>query len=269
MKKKQITLSKKIGEIKKLKKLFQKVCILLNDPVEMKDKALSNKAFKQACDIVQERMLNRSKQCIGPGSRPLLHRDPLHTPERRLQAEDEQLRMAESIYRRKDQNYAKAVDQRHAEITNLLTEIENCYYFLQDTFKTCPFVKGTLLEGNFEYFRKYYKSINKQCFVSEITGVLEKLNNIQYALERELQPETNRKQEAVILTEDQIELLNWFNDIFPESNFITKYSKRSTKTNYKNAHVLEQHGFIRRPEGKTKGYVITNSGREYINQYYP
>lgn len=270
MKKKQITLSKKIGEIKKLKKLFRKVCILLNDPIEMKDKALSNEAFKQACDIVQERMLNWSKQCIGSGSRPLLHRSPLHTiDEQRKGVEDAQLREAEKIYRSKNPVYAKAVDQHQAEITKLLTEIENCRYFLQDTFQKLPWIKDTLLAGNFEYFRKYYKSINKQWFVGEITGVLEKLNNIQYALERELQPETNHKLEAVTLTEDQVELLNWFNDISPESNFITKYSKRSTKTNYNNARVLEQHSFIQRPERKTKGYVITNSGREYMNQYYP
>lgn len=270
MKKKQTTLSKKIGEIKKLKKLFQKVCSLLNDPIEMKDKALSSEAYKQACDIIQERMLNRSKQCIGFGSRPLLHRSPLHTiDEQRKGVEDAQLREAEKIYRSRDPVYAKAVDQYHAEITNLLTKIENCRYFLNDTFQTYPWVKDTLLAGNFEYFRKYYKSINKRWFVGEISEILEKLDKIQYALEREQQPETNRKRKVVTLTEDQIELLNWFNDIFPESNFITKYSKRSTKTNYNNAHVLKHHGFIQRPEGKTKGYFITNSGREYMNQNYP
>ena len=267
---KQKTILKKINEIKKLKKLFQKVCNLLNDPIEMKDTALRNEAYHEACSNIQERMLNRSKQCIGFGSRPLLHRSPLHTiDEQRKWVEDAQLREAEKIYRSKDPVYAKAVDQYQAEITNLLTEIENCYYFLQDTFQAYPWIKYTLLAGNFEYFRKYYESINKRWFVGEITGVLENLDSIQYALERELQPETNHKLEAVTLTEDQVELLNWFNDIFPESNFITKYSKRSTKTNYKNARVLKQHDFIQRPEGKTKGYVITNSGREYMNRYYP
>lgn len=266
---KQKTILKKINEIKKLKKLFQKVCNFLNDPIEMKDTALQNEAYHEACSNIQERVLNRSKQCLGFSSRPLLHRNSSAIDEQRERIEDGELREAEKIYRRKDPAYAKDVDRQQAEITNLLIEIEKCRYFLQDTFQAYPWIKGTLLAGNFEYFRKYYKSINKQWFVGEITGVLEKLNNIQYALERELQPETNHKLEAVTLTEDQIELLNWFSDIFPASNFITKYPKRSTKTNYKNVHVLEQHDFIRHPEGKTKGYVITNSGREYMNQYYP
>ena len=269
MKKKQITLSKKIGEIKKLKKLFQKVCNLLNDPIEMKDTALRNEAYHEACSNIQERMLNRSKQCLGFSSRPLLHRNSSAIDEQRERIGNVELREAEKIYRRKDPVYAKAVDQYQAEITNLLIEIEKCRYFLQDTFQKLPWIKDTLLAGDFEYFRKNYKDLNKPWFVGEISEILEKLDKIQYSLEREQKPETNQKREAVTLTEDQIELLNWFNDIFPESNFITKYPKRSTKTNYKNVNVLKQHDFIRHPEGKTKGYVITNSGREYMNQYYP
>jgi len=266
---KQKTILKKINEIKKLKKLFQKVCNLLNDPIEMKDTALRNEAYHEACSNIQERVLNRSKQCLGFSSRPLLHRNSSAIDEQRERIGDVELREAEEIYRRKDPAYAKDVDRQQAEITNLLIEIEKCRYFLQDTFQAYPWIKGTLLAGDFEYYRKYYKDLNKPWFVGEISEILEKLDKIQYALEREQQPETNPKREAVTLTEDQIELLNWFNDIFPESNFITKYPKRSTKTNYKNAHVLKQHDFIRRPEGKTKGYVITDMGQEYMNRYYP
>ena len=269
MKKKQITLSKKIGEIKKLKKLFQKVCNLLNDPIEMKDTALRNEAYHEACSNIQERMLNRSKQCLGFSSRPVLHRNSSAIDEQRERIGNVELREAEKIYRRKDPVYAKAVDQYQAEITNLLIEIEKCRYFLQDTFQAYTWIKYTLLAGDFEYFRKNYTDLNKQWFVGEISEILEKLDKIQYSLEREQKPETNQKREAVTLTEDQIELLNWFNDIFPESNFITKYPKRSTKTNYKTVNVLKQHAFIRHHEGKTKDYVITNSGREYMNQYYP
>ncbi|MBW7988681.1 MAG: hypothetical protein FVQ84_01480 [Planctomycetes bacterium] len=195
MKKKQITLSKKIGEIKKLKKLFQKVCNLLNDPIEMKDTALRNEAYHEACSNIQERMLNRSKQCLGFSSRPLLHRNSSAIDEQRERIGDVELREAEKIYRRKDPVYAKAVDQYQAEITNLLTEIENCRYFLQDTFQAYPWIKGTLLAGDFEYFRKYYKDLNKPCFVGEITEILEKLNRIQYALERERESETQTEQQ--------------------------------------------------------------------------
>jgi len=186
---KQKTILKKINEIKKLKKLFQKVCNLLNDPIEMKDTALRNEAYHEACSNIQERMLNRSKQCLGFSSRPLLHRNSSAIDEQRERIGDGELREAEKIYRRKDPVYAKAVDQHHAEITKLLTEIENCRYFLQDTFQKLPWIKDTLLAGDFEYFRKYYKDLNKPWFVGEISEILEKLDKIQYALEREQKPE--------------------------------------------------------------------------------
>ena len=186
---KQKTILKKINEIKKLKKLFQKVCNLLNDPIEMKDTALRNEAYHEACSNIQERMLNRSKQCLGFSSRPLLHRNSSAIDEQRERIGDGELREAEKIYRRKDPAYAKDVDRQHAEITNLLIEIEKCRYFLQDTFQAYSWIKGTLLAGDFEYFRKCYKDLNKPWFVGEISEILEKLDKIQYALEREQQPE--------------------------------------------------------------------------------
>ena len=184
---KQKTILKKINEIKKLKKLFQKVCNLLNDPIEMKDTALRNEAYHEACSNIKERMLNRSKQCLGFSSRPLLHRNSSAIDEQRERIGDAELREAEKIYRRKDPAYAKDVDRQHTEITNLLIEIEKCRYFLQDTFQAYPWIKDTLLAGDFEYFRKYYKDLNKPWFVGEISEILEKLDKIQYALEREQQ----------------------------------------------------------------------------------
>jgi len=78
----------------------------------------------------------------------------------------------------------------------------------------------------------------------------------------------NLKQNVTNLSEDQVDLLNWFNDEFPAICLVPKYGKRSGKTNYRNAHILEGHGFIQRPAGKQKGYVITENGREYISEHY-
>ncbi len=180
----------KIREVEKLKGLYQKVIKLLNDPIKMMDKALSLEAFHKACDVVHKRLLNRGEQCIGRGS-ILLHRDPLYTTdERRKWIEDEQLRQAELIYRSKDPVYTKAVDGQRAEIKSLLSEIEKCHYSLYEAFQVYPWTKDTLLAGNFEYFSKNYKSINKSWFVGEISEVIEILDKVQYALEREQKVDT-------------------------------------------------------------------------------
>lgn len=78
----------------------------------------------------------------------------------------------------------------------------------------------------------------------------------------------SKTKNVINLVEEQLKLLNWFNDMFPEICFIPKYPKLSPKTNYKNAKLLAGYGFIQRPKGKSRGYVITDKGKEYINTYY-
>ena len=63
-------------------------------------------------------------------------------------------------------------------------------------------------------------------------------------------------------------MLNWFNEKFPEITYVTKYPKRTEKTNRKNATHLEEIGFISRPNGKKRGHIITAKGKEYLYEYY-
>lgn len=70
------------------------------------------------------------------------------------------------------------------------------------------------------------------------------------------------------LTEDQVELLNWFNDNHPQICKISHYSKRSDKTNRNNANHLKELGLLELPEGKRYGLVITEAGRKYIDTHF-
>jgi hypothetical protein len=74
--------------------------------------------------------------------------------------------------------------------------------------------------------------------------------------------------DAIHLEEDQVQLLNWFNDQYPSICFVKRYSKRDEKTNYKNAKYLEKKGLLKRPANKKRGYIITDMGRQHIEQYY-
>ena len=80
------------------------------------------------------------------------------------------------------------------------------------------------------------------------------------------------KQEVITLTKAQGEMLDWFNEIFPQIGFATNGPPdsrgRSPKTNRESAKVLESYGLIQRPEGKTKGHIITDKGKEYFNKHY-
>jgi len=80
------------------------------------------------------------------------------------------------------------------------------------------------------------------------------------------------KQEVITLTKAQVEMLDWFNEIFPQIDFATNgppdSRRRSPKTNQESAKVLESYGLIQRPEGKTKGHIITDKGKEYFNKHY-
>ncbi len=79
---------------------------------------------------------------------------------------------------------------------------------------------------------------------------------------------TDPDKPPVKLTEDQVEMLNWFNDKFPEIAYVSKYSKRSDKTNRKNAAHLESIGFASRPNGKIQGHIITDKGKNYLKEYF-
>jgi hypothetical protein len=75
-------------------------------------------------------------------------------------------------------------------------------------------------------------------------------------------------EEIINLDEDELELLNWFNDQYPGICYVKRYPKRDDKTKYNYARNLENRGMIRHPAGKTRGHVITEKGRKFIEKYY-
>jgi hypothetical protein len=75
-------------------------------------------------------------------------------------------------------------------------------------------------------------------------------------------------QPEIYLSPDQVELLNWFNDKFPEIAFVEHYSHRSDKTNRKNEKRLAELNFIFRPDGEERGRVITPEGQEYMARHF-
>jgi hypothetical protein len=80
--------------------------------------------------------------------------------------------------------------------------------------------------------------------------------------------EEKSTEEIINLDEDELELLNWFNDQYPGICYIKRYPKRDDKTKYNYARKLENKGMIRHPAGKTRGHVITEKGRKFIEIYY-
>jgi hypothetical protein len=73
---------------------------------------------------------------------------------------------------------------------------------------------------------------------------------------------------VINLDEDELELLNWFNDQYPSICYVKRYPKRDDRTKYKYAKSLEKKHLLKRPEGKMRGHVITEIGRKYIEKYY-
>ncbi len=74
--------------------------------------------------------------------------------------------------------------------------------------------------------------------------------------------------EIINLDEDELELLNWFNEQYPSICYVKRYPKRDDKTKYNYARNLEKKGMIKRPTEKKRGHIITEKGRELIEKYY-
>jgi hypothetical protein len=269
----------KISELKKLKKMFRNVATLFNDPLEKENPTLARDAFNEASERVHQRSYKRSRQAIGRPASKRLHSNDVYSDDSiRQSIEDSIRREAEIIYRAKDPDYAKAVDEKDVEFDNLLAEIEQSYYFLHDIFQQYHWVKGTILSGDFGYLRKHARSIRKKWFVGEITEAVDIIDKIQNAMERKspisLQVEggeltgSSENTSVINLTKDQVEFLNWVNDKHPEIVFQSHYGKRDPKTVSPIVKTLVKHGFLKRPEGKSKGVVITPLGQKYIEDHF-
>jgi RIO-like serine/threonine protein kinase len=73
------------------------------------------------------------------------------------------------------------------------------------------------------------------------------------------------------LTEDEAKVLNYLNEEDPQIRYqqnIVDNSRRDRKTIGLCLQKLMKLGFVSRPEGKKKGYVITSQGQEYLKEHF-
>jgi hypothetical protein len=80
--------------------------------------------------------------------------------------------------------------------------------------------------------------------------------------------QTKEPQGLITLKTEQIEMLNWYYEEYPQICYVAAYSKFTDKTKRGYATTLRESGFIERPEGKKKGDVITVKGRNYIEEHF-
>ena len=85
----------------------------------------------------------------------------------------------------------------------------------------------------------------------------------------QIEPQDTEDSEDIIhLEEDELDLLNWFNDQYPNICFVKKYPKFDDEKKYKYAKHLEEIGFLKRPKDKRRGNYITEQGRHYMKKNY-
>lgn len=97
--------------------------------------------------------------------------------------------LAKRIYYSKDEDYAKALDARKKEISDLLKSIDHLLIHIRKQLLCFPRVKQSILAVDFrEHFRDIaIRNVNQRWFMSSIDDAVDVLESVKFALDRQKQ----------------------------------------------------------------------------------